>query len=65
MLSDELKAAVRAMAAKYRERTSNIIWAADRFSDFRHHKPKLRIRVKAISHRWHLPDDLAGRQEPG
>lgn len=64
MLSDELKAAVQAMAAKYRERTSNIIWAADRFPIFRHRTPKPRIRIKAPSHRWHLPDDLSGRQEP-
>ena len=65
MLSDELKAAVKAMAAKYRERTSNIIWAADRFPNVRHHTPKLRVRIKATSHRWHLPDDLSDRQEPG
>lgn len=64
MLSEELKAAVRAMAAKYRERASNIIWAADRFPNFRHHNPKPRIRVKATSHRWHLPDDPDDRQEP-
>jgi hypothetical protein len=55
MLSEELKAQVHAMAAKYRERPSNIVWAADRFPDFRCPQSKPRIRVKAIAYHWHLP----------
>jgi hypothetical protein len=55
MLSEELKAQVHAMAAKYRERPNNIVWAADRFPDFRCPQSKPRIRVKAIAYHWHLP----------
>ncbi|MFA7415818.1 MAG: hypothetical protein WC048_15165 [Rhizobium sp.] len=55
MLSEELTQQVKAMAEKYRQRQSNIIWAVNRFPDHRQAPNKPRIRVKANSRRWSLP----------
>lgn len=52
MLSEELKQRIRAMAEKYSERRSNVIWAADRFPGRRRGPHKPRVRVKAITRRW-------------
>lgn len=52
MLSEELKALVKALADKYRQRPSNVIWAANRFPHFPYARQKPRFRVKAISQRW-------------
>ena len=55
MISEELTQRIKALAKEYRERRSNVIWALDRFPDYRRERQKPRIRVRAISQRWSLP----------
>lgn len=65
MLSDDLKARVAAIVEKYRQQEVDFLEMIGKIDNGRPRQPESRIRVRAISYRWSLPDSstwIAGEQ---